>query len=128
MFYLSILLSGFCLVPTVAPRPPPAAFRRPELIRAGPVDSTTSARSTLLFAEAEKFVREKSGGQGIAELAELGCVLYDSQGTQGELKETILTIQDRYGYAKPATSAACGSSARGSAWSLQKLGRRFFSR
>ena len=39
-------------------------------------------------------------------IREFGFALYDAQRTQGELKETILSIQDRFGYAKPALSAA----------------------
>ena len=117
-FFLSVLLLVSFWALVGAPRPPPSARRHPEMIRAGPVDSSTSARRTLLFAEAEKFVREKSGGEGIADLAannvallsnlmrEYGFGLYDAQRTQGELKETILSIQDQFGYAKPALSAA----------------------
>ena len=38
-------------------------------------------------------------------IREFGCALYDKQRTQGELKETILSIQDRFGWVKPALNA-----------------------
>ena len=93
-------------------------MRRADFIRAGPVDPSTSARRILSLAEVNKFVMQKSAGEGVAELAatdvpllsnlvwEFGFALYDAQRPQGELREIILSIQDRCGYEKPALVAS----------------------
>ena len=115
-----VLLFGWscCLGDVVAPRPPPSRARDSVAIRAGPVGATTGARRAALVDQLDIFIREQTATESLEDLAlrdlpllstlarEFGFKLFETHRPGSDLRDTLLGVQDRFGFCRPALVAS----------------------